>query len=273
MLRPQVNLRGRNLYWPLPVPRLSERSAAVTFEWFLRSDPDFAKWNTGRDMSYNTSVSLPPRLHEQALLATLHLVDEMQSIRPSIADVAARLDVPQASLRSLFTDDRALLIAAGEQALVILIDDCTRAMAKVDPEDPVAQFTALGEIYLEWAGRHQAAFRLLSDSRLLDSLHIPSLRRYVDSLADLMQRMLSRARDQGRIHPQEDIDLIALSARSFAFGVASMIVDGRMEAWAPGRDPVEAGKHLTRDFVRRMACSGMPPPVKPAEGAQRGATD
>ncbi|MFN3525370.1 MAG: TetR/AcrR family transcriptional regulator [Paracoccus sp. (in: a-proteobacteria)] len=209
-------------------------------------------------MSYSTSVSLPPRLHEQALAATLHLVDEMQSHRPTIADVAARLDIPQSSLRTLFKDDTALLIAAAEQALVILIDNCTRAVVKVDPDDPVAQFVALGDVYIEWAGRHQAEFRLLSDSRLLDSLQTPALRRYLDSLANLMLRMLSRAKDQGRLHPREDTDMLALSARSFAFGVARMIVDGRMEEWAPGRDPVEAGKHLTRDFVRRMARSSQP---------------
>lgn len=200
-------------------------------------------------------------LHVRAIHATLRLVAELQVYRPSVGEVAARLSVSEDYLRTVFPDEDSLLIAAAEQALVILIDECTRSVVKVDPDDPVAQFNALGDAYLEWADRYRAQFRMISDSRLIDALNVPSLRRYLDSLSDLMERLLQRAKDRGQLHPNEDICMIVISARTFAFGVASMIVDGRMSAWVPGVDQVETGKRLTHDFVRRMARSSQ---VRPA---------
>lgn len=200
-------------------------------------------------------------LHVRAIDATLRLVAELQVYRPTVGEVAARLGVSEDYLRTVFPDEDSLLIAAAEQALVILIDECTRSVVKVDPDDPVAQFKALGDAYLEWADRYRAQFRMISDSRLIDALNVPSLRRYLDSLSDLMERLLQRAKDRGQLHPNEDICMIVISARTFAFGVASMIVDGRMSAWVPGVDQVETGKRLTHDFVRRMARSSQ---VRPA---------
>ncbi|WP_022707608.1 TetR/AcrR family transcriptional regulator [Paracoccus zeaxanthinifaciens] len=208
----------------------------------------------------NSSKS-PLGLHERAIEAALDLLDNMQSITPGISDVAETLDCDEARLRNLFGSDNGLLIAAVEQALILLIDACTKSTVRVDPNDPVAQFTAIGDAYLAWADAHRAQFRLMSDERLMAVLKEPRLRRYLDALAELMKRLLKRARDNGQLHPKEDIDMMVLSSRCFAYGMARMIVDGRMQEWAPGHDPLDIAKALTRDFVRRMARSSVPQSV------------
>lgn len=197
-------------------------------------------------------------LHEQAINVTLELMDDMHSATPGVSEVARAIGMPEERLRSMFPDDQHLLIAVVEQALVLLIDSCTRSVVKVDPNDPVAQFTAIGDAYLEWADRNRGQFRLMSDERLMTVLHEPKLRRYLNSLVALMKRLLKRALDNGQLHPKENIEQMVLSSRCFAYGTARMIVDGRMGEWAPGADPMVTAKQLIRDFVRRMARSSLP---------------
>lgn len=196
-------------------------------------------------------------LHERAMAASLQLTDSQGRV-PSLAQIAEVIDVPKTSIDPVFAEGRDLLIAALERSLTILIDDCTRAVVKVDPQDPVAQFTAIGEAYLEWTSRHPAQFRLLADTRRLDYRTVPQLRRYVDSLSELMSRLLLRAREQGRLHPREDVEMLVLSSRSFAMGAASMLLDGRLDGRLDGADGLGAAKRMMRDFVLRMARSSRP---------------
>lgn len=206
-------------------------------------------------MSHSSQDIDAMRLHERAVHVTMSLVEESQSRAPRRAEVAEALGVPPEAIARLFPDDKTLLIAAVEQALIILIDTCTRAVVRVDPRNPMAQFIALGEAYLDWADCHRAQFRLMSDQRLLEVMNVAGLRRYVDSVTDLMTRMLTRAKTEGLIHPKEDIPLLVLSSRSFAYGLARMVVDDRMVDGTLGNDPVATAKMLTRDFILRVARS------------------
>ena len=127
--------------------------------------------------------------------------------------------------------DRAMLdplVAAAEQALVWLIDSSVKAVVQVDPDDSVAQFIALGETYIDWASANPSQFRLLQDERVLNAKATPQLSRYIDSMVDLMIRTLERARDAGRLKPDENIPLMALSSHAFVIGLGRMIVEGRL---------------------------------------------
>nr|WP_162623922.1 WHG domain-containing protein [Paracoccus saliphilus] len=192
---------------------------------------------------------------------TLSLVEESQSRAPTRDSVADALGVETDVITRLFADDRALLTAAVEQALIILMDTCTKAVVRVDPRNPMAQFIALGDAYLDWADRHRAQFRLMSDQRLLEVMNIPNLRRYVVSVTDLMTRMLTRAKSEGLLHPKEDIAVLVLSARSYAYGLARMIVEDQTRDSMLGEDPVGTAKMLTRDFILRVARSSQPLPA------------
>ncbi|WP_411836679.1 WHG domain-containing protein [Paracoccus sp. ME4] len=209
-------------------------------------------------MRHPTSTRDPRGLHERAISTVMMLLEEQQSSIPTIERIAGLLGEPEDRMRTLYPQDRDLLIVGVEGALVVLIDTCTKAVVQVDPRDPIAQFVALGHAYLDWADRYPMPFRLLQDSTPLDTMSIPTLRRYMESLHDLMMRMLKRAQEEGRLHPAENIETLTLSARCFVSGAARMVVDGRLRQWAPGADPLTMAKALTADFVRRMARSSQP---------------
>ncbi len=192
-------------------------------------------------------------LHGRTIAAALDLLRERQAVRPRLDEIAAALDEPVENVAKIFPDAEAVLIAAGELALVRLMDTCVKSVVKVDPEDAVGQFCSLGEAYVEWADTYAMQFKMLSDQNILDTLGTPQLRRYLNSLSELMTRMLERAQDAGHLPPDEDIRLMVLSSRTFAYGLARMVVDQRMGEWYPELPPMEAAKLALHDFVRRIA--------------------
>lgn len=209
-------------------------------------------------MSAEATTTARLGLHEDALEAGLDLLERQKNTPPTLSAVAKALDVPRSELDRLFPSPEALFIAAGENALRHLIDSCTRAVVRVDPSDAVGQFRALGEAYLRWAQAFPRQYRMLTDGQVVDMLSIPQLRRYSDSVHNVMLQMLTRARQNGQLHPREDVELLAFNARTFAHGLARMIIDGRVAEFFPDQDPLEAGLRALEDFVRRMARAAVP---------------
>ncbi|MFC3630636.1 TetR-like C-terminal domain-containing protein [Paracoccus angustae] len=204
-------------------------------------------------MSKHDDIMKGLGLHGQAVVATIEMMADLSRRDPDLDQVARRLGMPVRDLRRIFPDDQSLLIAVAEQALVRLIDSCIKAVVKINPDDAVGQFLALGNAYIRWAADHRMQFRLITGHPTLDAMRVPELRRYLDSLNDLMTRMLERARQAGRLRHNEDIAMIVLSSRTFAYGLARMVVDGRMEGLLPSRDPIEAAELAMADFVKRFA--------------------
>lgn len=192
-------------------------------------------------------------LHGQAVATTIELMASLRRADPDLSDIARRMDASPEDLRRIFPTDRDLLIAVAEQALVRLMDSCTKAVVQVDPEDALGQFLALGKAYVRWAADHRMQFRLISGHPTLNALQNPRLRRYLDSIVDLMTRMLERARAAGRLRDDEDIGMIVLSSQTFAYGLAHMVVDGRMKEWSVAGDPIETAELAMVDFVKRFA--------------------
>lgn len=210
-------------------------------------------------MKNNSTSRTDLALHEQALLVGLDLLDRRQTDIPKLSEVAEALEVRCGEIERLFANETALLHAAAQNALVHLMDICTRAVVQVDPKDAIGQFKALGAAYLGWAYRFPQQYRLLSEGRVVDILQVPELRRYSDATHNLMVQMLTRGRDAGQLHPREDVQLLAIAARTYAHGLARMIIDGRMREWYPDESPLDAGTRALDDFVRRMARAASPP--------------
>ena len=204
-------------------------------------------------MSKHDDVMRGLGIHGQAVVATIEIMIDLGKRDPDLETVSDRIGVPVADLNRIFPDDHSLLIAVAEQALVRLMDSCTKAIVKIDPDDAVAQFLALGNAYIHWASDHRVQFQLITSHPSLNAMQVPQLRRYLDSVIDLMTRMLERARDAGRLRENEDVAMIVLSARAFAYGLARMVVDGRMNELLPSRPPLEAADVAMADFVRRIA--------------------
>lgn len=204
-------------------------------------------------MSKHDDVMRGLGIHGQAVVATIEFMVDLGKRDPDLENVSRRIGVPVADLARIFPDDKSLLIAVAEQALVRLMDSCTKAVVKINPDDAVAQFLALGNAYVHWAADHRVQFQLITAHPSLNVMQVPQLRRYLDSVVDLMTRMLERARDAGRLRDNEDVPMIVLSSRAFAYGLARMVVDGRMEDLLPSRPPLEAADIAMADFVKRIA--------------------
>lgn len=201
-------------------------------------------------------------LHGQAVVAALDLYDDLRHTRPALSDVAKRLNVEADQLRAIFPDDEALIIAIGEQALVRLIDDSTKAVVKVPQDDAVGQFTALGEAYITWVARHPVQYQLLADDSYLGPKASAHLRRYLDSLNTLMERILLRAQANGTMAADKDVRMIVLSSRIFACGLAQMLVDKRLSEWNRDVPAVQTARQVMQQFVRSFARgNGQRPPL------------
>ncbi|QIR84453.1 TetR/AcrR family transcriptional regulator [Paracoccus sp. AK26] len=218
-----------------------------------RVGPDMSVVDQDRAVSRHDDIMRGLGLHGQAVVATLQMMDDLDRRDPDLEQVAARLGIDPSDLQRIFPDKHSLLLAVAEQALVRLMDSCTKAVVKVDPGDAVGQFLALGKAYIRWAADHRIQFRMIASHPSLNVGRVPELRRYLDSVIDLMTRMLERARDAGRLRDDEDIPMLVMSSRIFVYGLAQMVVDGRVEALRPARTPLEAAEQALSDFVQRIA--------------------
>ena len=216
-------------------------------------------------MSKHDDIMKGLGLHGQAVVATIEMMVELDKRGPDLGHVAERLGMPVQELCRIFPNDQSLLIAVAEQALIRLMDSCTKAVVKINPDDAVGQFLALGNAYVRWAGDHRMQFRLITSHPSLDVMQIPELRRYLDSVTSLMTRMLERARDAGCLRSDEDIGMIVLSSRTFAYGLARMVVDGRMQDCLPSHAPLEAAELAMADFVKRFARAASNRPARHRE--------
>lgn len=192
-------------------------------------------------------------VHQRALSSMLALIEQHIVTPPTLEDVARDSGIPLQELQAIFPDTHAALVALAEDSLMRLVDGCTKAVVMIDPNDAMAQFGALGEAYVMWAYENPVQFRLMSNTKVLDTSQNPQLDRYFQSVRDLMVRMLERARDAGLLHPDENIPQLALTSRIYAYGVARMIVDDRMREWDDGRDQMEAARASIKDFLQRIA--------------------
>lgn len=237
--------------WPR-ASRLNLGGVLMSFGVRRQGDADEPPHNSD-EMGGLANISDGMNLHGRTLLSAMEVIERLNVAKPDLAEIAAAMDHPLDEISAIFPDADAVLVGAAEQALVRLIDACVKAVVKVDPDDAVAQFGALGEAYIDWAISYPTQFRMISDPRMLDTLGTPRLRRYLDSLTELMTRMLERARDSGHLAEDENIPLMILSSRTFAYGLASMVIDQRMAEWYPHVAPIEAAKTALHDFIYRFA--------------------
>lgn len=196
------------------------------------------------------------KVHRDRLVfAVVQHIGERRIASPDLSQIATAANIPLEKVKVHFPDGRALQHAAAKDALILLIETCTRVVVDADPRDPMAQFGAFADAFLEWANSNQEQFRIISDEIPLEVEDDIPLSRYLDSIHEVLVKLLIRARDQGQLHPQDDVQKLALTSISFAYGLARMVVDGRLIAWAPGIEPLEMSKILARDYLKRVARS------------------
>lgn len=189
-------------------------------------------------------------IYAQAVRMMTTLVSQPET--PSTAEVARHLGAEESRLTEVFSSDRALMDAALENAMVLLHDQCVTSVVQVDPEDPLGQFMALSDAYLEWANRHPAEFMILGGLPAERAVASGNLPRYEQSIHALMLRMLKQAQSKGMLEPDADIRLLVAAARSFAYGVAQKMISGNMARWMESDSGLEAARRALHLFTRKI---------------------
>lgn len=201
-------------------------------------------------MHYPETVA-PVRLYDEAVEAVTALMSESPH-PPALSQVEERLQVPEGSLAELFVDDRQLLVAMAERAIALLYDQCVRTVVKVDDRDPVSQFQALADAYIEWAYRFPREFRIIGSMPASQFEKNGQLMRFEQALHELMLRMLVRAREQGVLDSDENLPMMVAMAHTYAYGIASKMLLGDLARWVPGLDDLSAAREALYAFTRKL---------------------
>lgn len=171
---------------------------------------------------------------------------------PDLSDVASAINAPEETISTLFSTKHALMEAMAENALMLLYDQCVRTVVKADGQDPVAQFHALSDAYIEWAYNHPREFRIIGSMPAEDFQKNERLMRYEQSIHELMLRLLTRAQSLGQLSESDDLPIIIAVAHTFAYGVVSKMLLGDLSRWAGGMNELEAARAAMRIFTSKV---------------------
>jgi AcrR family transcriptional regulator len=184
------------------------------------------------------------------------MISEHRPEFPELPEIALRAGQEEAAVRAVFASVQDILDTLAEQGLMKLFDACLRTVTQAPPDDPVAQFRALGTAYLNWAFENPAQFRLLQHSKLVDLDGNENLARYIRAMHDTMLRLLANAQDKGQIARSTNIHSMLVAGRCLLFGLARMVIDENMTDWHPGLSAPDAAHRVFSDYLESMAMAG-----------------
>ena len=158
--------------------------------------------------------------------AALEIIDEMGPQGLTIRKVAHRAGVSHAAPYRHFPDKDDLILAVVERGFELLDEEMERARAAAG-DDPIAQFAASGEAYLDFALNYPAYYRVMFSGDLLASKGNEALRHTSASSFVRMIDDLKMAQDIGLVR-QGDPTLQAISIVSTVHGFVSLVNDNRI---------------------------------------------
>jgi AcrR family transcriptional regulator len=211
-------------------------------------------------MSGSGEAEPPRRYHhgnlvEALVAATVDIVEERGAEHVSVREVAKRVGVSPGAPFRHFRSKTALLTAVAEQAMDRLVEAVSKARGTADSSDPIDTFEAIGRGYLEWAFSNPTHFQIISSRTLIDFNGSVSLRAQNESIRQAMIDLLTQARRQGRLAPDEEIDQLALTARALVYGLARMAIDGHFPEWHPSEPPSVAAQKALHLFIDQISRS------------------
>lgn len=171
---------------------------------------------------------------------------------PTTAQVARHMGANEDEMSLAFPKDQDLMEAALENAMVLLHDQCVKFVVRADADDPLSQFTALADAYIEWAHDHPQEFAILGNIPAHAAPKSGNLLRYETALHQLMFRLLTRARQLGLMQQEDDISLVIATSRSFAYGVAGKMLSGNLSRWTGTTSDLEVARAALHLFTRNV---------------------
>lgn len=189
-------------------------------------------------------------LYADAVSAVTEIITQTPS--PTAADVARHIGADEQAVAKVFPQDQDLMAAVLENAIILLHDRCVKSVVKADANDPLAQFMAFADAYIEWAHDHPQEFAILGNIPAELTPPGGTLLRYEIALHQQMMRMLTLAQQMGQLEQDADLPLLIATARSFAYGVAGKMLSGNLSRWTDGTPPLAAARAALHMFSRKV---------------------
>jgi AcrR family transcriptional regulator len=184
-------------------------------------------------------------LVETLVAVTIEIIEERGVEHVSVREAAKRAGVSPGAPFQHFRSKTALLTAVAEQAMGKLTQAVIDAQSKVETDDPMAKFEAIGLGYLKWALANPTHFEIISSRTLIDFESSESLLAQNNAIRHRMIELLTEA----RVIEGLDFDHFVLASRALAYGLARMAVDGHFPRWHPSEPPLEAARKALGLFI------------------------
>lgn len=168
---------------------------------------------------------------------TIQLIEEMGVEKVTVREVAKRAGVSPGAPFRHFKSKSALLTAVAEQAVERLYEAVTTAQDPALEYDPLGQLERIGQGYLAWVRAHPTHFQIVSDRKLIDVQSSEISTTLNTRIRLRMVELLTRARDNGQLAPDQDIETVVLNSRAVVYGLSRMYTDGHFRDWQSDGDP------------------------------------
>lgn len=183
---------------------------------------------------------------------TIAVIEEIGVEKVTVREVAKRAGVSAGAPFRHFKSKSALMTAVAEQAMERLFDAVTAAQDPALADDPLGQLERIGIGYLTWVRNNPTHFQVVSDRKLVDFQGSELSTTLNTRIRLQMAELLTRARDNGQLAPELDIDTVMLDCRAMVYGLSRMYTDGHFPEWQPSGDPFDWMKRGLSAFVSRL---------------------
>jgi AcrR family transcriptional regulator len=208
-----------------------------------------------------SSKSKPPYHHgdlRHALIqASLALIAEEGFAALTLREVARRAGVTHAAPYRHFADKEALLAAVAEEGFRTMAAQMRERMAS--ERSPTERLAACGVAYVLFALQHPAHFRVMFGPHFTRRADHEVLAQEGGNAFGLLVQSLTEGQQAGELREGEPMPL-ALMAWSLVHGLASLLVDGKLQHVVQGPEQAEEiARFQTRllfDGLRRTSQNG-----------------
>lgn len=192
------------------------------------------------------------------IATTIKLIEERGAENVTLREVAKRSGVSPAAPFRHFKSKSALMTAVAEEAMERLFESVSAAQDPALEDDPLAQLECIGLGYLAWVKTHPTHFQIVSARKLIDFQGSNLSTTLNAQIRIRIVELLTRARDNGQMAPDLDIDMVVLSLRALVYGLSRMYVDDHFRDWQPTGDPFDWMQLALSNSINRLRVEPRP---------------
>jgi AcrR family transcriptional regulator len=186
-------------------------------------------------------------LRASLLEETARMIAEAGVGSVTMRALGERLGVSRAAAYRHFPDKTSLLAAVA----AVGFENLNAKLLRIDADAPASgmeRFRLLGEAYVLFALDNPAHYRLMYGEQSLARSEVPELRAAADRLFAHLAAIIESQQKAGRVK-REDPQMLAYIAWSAMHGLASLLIDGQIDA---ATDVDQLIRHATRTVLDGM---------------------